>query len=202
MHLGIPCNSWTRARDRGPLKLPGVAGWPSRLRSDQEPWGLAALVNPPDIAAVLVGNTLARLSVSLMRICRRLGLPFSAENPALSRLWGLPPFRQMLRWAGASWQVTHYCLDGMPWKKPTGLLGYLVDLDPVVRRCSGRLCERTGRCHQPLTGRSPAGPLWTLVAQPYPKPLAWRLARALVSARVGSAASRLSRVWCGCHKSQ
>ena len=37
VHLGTPCQSFSRARDRGPIKQPGQKGWPSRLRSDAHP---------------------------------------------------------------------------------------------------------------------------------------------------------------------
>eukprot|EP00969_Alexandrium_andersonii_P073190 3229189-Alexandrium_andersonii.AAC.1 len=73
-------------------------------------------------------------------------------------------------------------MDGMPWKKATKFLGIFLDLDPVERRCTGRLCQRTGRPHQVLPGRSPQGPLWTKVAEPYPAPLARRLAKAFETA--------------------
>ena len=47
LHFGVPCETWTRARDRGPVRTAEQhAGWPGRLRSNQELWGLSALQHP------------------------------------------------------------------------------------------------------------------------------------------------------------
>ena len=49
-------------------------------------------------------------------------------------------------------------------------------LDPF--RCKGRgWCSRTGRAHLELTGKALNGQFWTLIAQPYPRPLCKKLAQ-------------------------
>ena len=186
VHLGTPCSSFSRARDRAGVRAPGSAGWPGALRSAAAPWGLAAVQHRDDLAALRLGNTLARFSIGIWRLCKRLVIPASLENPATSRLWDLPELVAAGRWEDSHEVVTHYCQDGMPWKKATRFRGLFMDLSAVPRRCSGPrgLCSRTGRPHQALEGRSPAGPLWTKVAEPYPRPLSNRLAAALHSATV------------------
>ena len=62
LRFGVPCETWTRARDRGPLKgLHGGPGWPSRLRSDEHLWGLPELICTKDLAAVAQANRLVRV---------------------------------------------------------------------------------------------------------------------------------------------
>ena len=95
VHIGIPCGTFSRARDRGPLKPPGGAGWPSRLRSNAEPQGLSALRNPSDIAAVKAGNALCSFVGSIIDICNLHGIPVSVENPQSSRLWMMRPMRKL-----------------------------------------------------------------------------------------------------------
>jgi hypothetical protein len=178
VHLGTPCQSFTRARDRGPIKQPGQKGWPSRLRSDAYVWGLPELVNPPDILAVEVGNRLARFSISVLNTCRVHAIPCTVENPAGSRLWLLPGFKLLARHARWREIITHYCMWGKPWKKPTRFAGLFLDLLPVERLCRGRaVCCRTGCTHQSLQGTSPSGVMWTKVAEPYPRPMCNTLAR-------------------------
>jgi len=184
LHFGVPCESWTRARDRGPLRKPGrLGGWPSRLRSDTELWGLAAVTHPPDRAAINLGNRLALVILLVMRVAKHMQVPFTVENPATSRLWRLPQFTRASQWPHSSLQIIHVCMDGKPWKKPTQILGYRVDLQQVCRQCVGpsRCCSRSKQPHQILSGTSPNGMLWTRVAQPYPQRLAKRWAQALES---------------------
>ena len=177
VHLGTPCQSFTRARDWGPIKQPGQKGWPSRLRSDAHPWGLPELVNPHDIIAVQVGNRFANFSISVLNTCRVHGIPCSVENPAGSRLWLLLAFKIMARHAQWREVVTHYCMWENLWKKPTRFAGFYLDLLPIERLCHGRaLCSRTGCKHQCLQGTAPSGAMWTKVAEPYPTPMCNSLA--------------------------
>ena len=80
--LGVPCNSWSRARDR--------PGGPPRLRTDTEVMGLSSLV-PGDLEKVRTGNILMRFAVSLIHVCIDVGVPVAVENPHMSRLWLAPP---------------------------------------------------------------------------------------------------------------
>jgi len=198
LHFGVPCESWTRARDRGPPRMPGkLAGWPSRLRSDEEIWGLAAVMHPPDGAVINVGNQLALITLSVMRAAKHMQLPFIVENPATSRLWLIPQMQRAQRWDHASFDTTLYYMDGKPWKKPTSILAYRVDLSTVVRQCHGvsRMCQRSQKPHQLLTGKSPSGMLWTRVAQPYKQKLVTRWAAALEAGAMNTRALKESRWW-------
>ena len=185
VHLGTPCGTWSRARDRGPVRVVGgPPGWPGRLRSAEHPWGLPEVQHPRDVAALAAGNALAKFSISVARQCRNLEIPFGIENPFSSRLWTLPGMRAIRGWPHAFWACTDFCQDGVPWRKPTGLLGYRVNMHDAARQCSGRgRCSRTGRPHHQLVGSSPSGKMWTAVAEPYPPKLAARLASAYVSGR-------------------
>ena len=72
-HLGTPCTSWSRARDR--------PGGPPRLRSDEHLWGLPGLV-AGDQVAVHTGNVTFRFSGSMLQCCRHMRVPVAVENPA------------------------------------------------------------------------------------------------------------------------
>jgi len=194
IHMGTPCSTFSRARDTGPLKaVHSNAGFPSRLRSDTEPWGLAAVVNLADRHSIQVGNSLARFSFGLLALARRLQLPATMENPKGSRLWILPPARQASLWSEYCCIDTDFCQWGKPWKKGTRFIGVNIDLLPLARVCTGRsTCCRTGKPHQSLTGIDPAtGRFWTAVAEPYPKALALSLAMAFEHSQGRSTARRL-----------
>ena len=195
LHMGTPCSSFSRARDRGPPRQPGVPSYPCRLRSDTEPWGMCEVWHPKDRAAIDLGNSLARFSHSLALLARHMSLPLTVENPAGSRLWALPPFASMLRWPHSHNIVTHFCAWGTCWQKPTRVWGLHVSLTSLEHKCSGRAtCSFTGHAHQGLSGRSPQGPFWTKVAEGYPRRLcrAWgdcfmQLHGACLSAKRGAA---------------
>ena len=196
IHIGTPCQSLTRARDRGPIKTVGQAGWPSRLRSDEFPWGLPQLVNPPDLMAVRVGNQLARFSASLLEHSRFHQVPATVENPSSSRLWILPPFRKLARATGWCQIQTHFCMFGKPWKKPTTFGGFFVNLVPAARLCKGRaICDRSRCAHQSLQGSGPDGRMWTKIAEPYPATLCDKLAACFEEALGTALTRKLQSLW-------
>ena len=87
-HLGLPCNSFSRARDQ--------PGGPPPLRSDAQPLGLDNL-RPGDALKVQIGNCLLRFSVRFLVLCSLLFVSCTLENPARSRVWICPPMFHFLR---------------------------------------------------------------------------------------------------------
>ena len=112
LHLGTPCNSFTRARDAGP--------GPPRLRSDEHPLGLPSLWRPGDINAVNIGNRLMRFSAEALRACSNNNIPASIENPRLSRMWLCPPMVAIKRLRSFNFYIVDFCMCGTPWKKQLG----------------------------------------------------------------------------------
>ena len=164
LHLGTPCNSFSRARDSGP--------GPPRLRSDESPLGLPSLWRLGDIQAVNVGNKLMRFSTEALRACLAAHVPASMENPRLSRIWLCPPIAALMRLRAFNFFIVDFCMCGTPWKKPTGVLAVGLCLEAFdALRCLGAprgICRRTGRPHQVLRGLNDAGIFHTKAAESYP----------------------------------
>lgn len=171
-HLGTPCHSLSRARDR--------PGGPPRLRSDQQPLGLPDL-RPGDQLKVTQENRLMRFSCRVLLLALQLHIPFTLENPRHSRLWFCPGVQNiMCRRAIDTVDVT-FCAFGTAWKKPTKFLGIHLDLS-LLRpySCVGTkrgICAHTGCPHIPLMGQHPSGVWMTKVAEPYPLVLCRKLAQ-------------------------
>jgi len=160
--IGLPCNSWSRARH----DLDG--GGP---RSAQYIWG-KPLLSPADSLRVSLGNNTLKFSCKLVRLCKKLGVIACVENPHTSMAWQAPPLTALLRTAHSS--VTDYCQYNMPWRKRTRVASWNLDVECVPgKRCLGRsgICSRTKQPHIQLTGAHPALHIpWTKVAEPYPWP--------------------------------
>ena len=176
VHLGTPCSSFSRARD--------IPGGPPPLRSDSEPWGRAAITSQADLMKIKIGNTLAQFSIGVFELCRRLGVIVSLENPELSRIWLLPSFHEMQSRPKVGIEITDFCQDGTKWRKRTRILYANCDLSGIGKKCTGikGICSRTGEKHQHLQGKTSSGVFRTLVAEPYPRPLCQRWARAIDNA--------------------
>lgn len=190
-HGGFPCNSWSRARDRG--------GGPPRLRSADHIWGLADL-KPWDEEKVRVGNVLVRFMVSFCFLAISLSVPWTIENPARSYAWLAPPMARLLKASGVNTWVTEYCMFGLPWRKSTWFVAFLVDLSHLDKyRCTGRVCARTGARHEQLTGTNGAGQFKTKVAEPYPRRLCRILAQGFISehARARATQFQILTAWPG-----
>jgi hypothetical protein len=187
VHIGTPCKSWSRARDR--------PGGPPPLRSNSEVWGLPGL-SPGDQLKVHVGNTLARFSMSVMFAARFANIACSLENPASSRLWITPPAKRLLTSSRVSDVVSDFCQWGTSWLKPTRIVGVCLDLSRLARRCNFRsnnfVCSRSGCRHQQLCGQAEGGKFWTEIAEAYPKPFARALALALSDAVTANLARNFS----------
>ena len=81
-----------------------------------------------------MGNRLALFSLRIMRLCARLGIPCSLEQPASSWMLKLPPFLRAVKRFQLQHTVLHYCQFGEAWKKLTALLACHADLSPLGRK--------------------------------------------------------------------
>jgi hypothetical protein len=189
VHLGTPCQSFSRARDQ--------PGGPPPLRSDALPLGLPDR-RPGDQRAIEIGNALMVFSASVLRTCARFLIPATMENPGRSRIWLCPPIARLLGRPGFSFNLTEFCMWGMRWRKSTAFLATNVDLGCfAAHRCLGAkrgLCKRSGKPHLPLSGQRADGVWWTKVAEPYPPRLCRNVALAFDNALVARRASRFERL--------
>eukprot|EP00959_Pyramimonas_sp_CCMP1952_P228678 4781027-Pyramimonas_sp.AAC.1 len=122
---------------------------------------------------------LVRVVCSLARECNKCHVPWVLENPRTSRLWLVDEIRILER--KASSVVLDYCMYGMPWRKCTRFVGTLPGLESWGRRCTGRVCRRTGHRHQALEGKDPSGAFWTRRAEPYPTSLCNAISSSVVA---------------------
>ena len=187
-HLGTPCNSFSRARDR--------PGGPPRLRSDKHPMGLPGLAEHL-YRKVRDGNVLMRFSCWVLRLAISLHIPFTLENPHRSRLWICPPVLQILRRKVVVWKEIHFCAFGTPWKKPTRILRVHISLDILdwCRCLSSKrgICNFSGKPHVPLAGQDSNGRWMTKIAEPYPPKLTKLLAVAFANEELSLIATEFSR---------
>ena len=90
VHIGIPCGTSSRARER---PLPATmcqagAPQPQPLRSQTHPFGLPTLQGR-DLYKVQKANALARFCIRLIYKAWETGTPFVVENPARAHTWAL-----------------------------------------------------------------------------------------------------------------
>ena len=110
VHLGTPCTSFSGAR-RG---HPGAPGGP--IRTKQFPMGIPN-PQPQDVKKIQDGNSMLRLTIVIIKMCRRLKIPVMMENPRRSRIWWTPSLRPLVE---RSVPVhVDYCQFNMSWQKPT-----------------------------------------------------------------------------------
>jgi len=187
-HLGTPCGSFSRARDR--------PGGPPQLRSDSCPLGLQGL-RPADSKKVAIGNLLMRFTVRVLLLALQLGLAFTVENPQKSRLWLCPPFRRLLRRRFVQQQDVEFCAFGTQWKKSTRFVSTHLVVDNLAPyRCHGAkrgLCAFTGKPHLPLMGQNSTGVWLTKIAEPYPWKLTHVVAKAFLNSDLADIANSFSQ---------
>ena len=169
---------------------------PPPLRSDTALWGLDNIINAADRQKVKEGNIRTKFSLRVFRLCKRLNIAVSIENPYSSRIWKLPAIQRMLRSLGVSFGYSDFCQDAKPWRNRTGFLvaGYSLDF---TRQChsNGKLCSRTNKVHNVLEGKNENGQFWTRIAKKYPRRLCKRWA-SVISNWVGSNwITRVSSLW-------
>jgi hypothetical protein len=174
VHLGTPCTTLSMARRPG--------DGPPPLRSAEHLWGLPDLKGK-NAQKVQDANTLVHLTLRIMRECIRLKIPCTIENPRTSRLWQLPPVKNLFERHKV--QLVHFemCQYGTAWRKSTTLACYnFPEAEALGRRCSAAsgCCSRTGCKHFILQGQDAAGNWLTARAQAYPTQLCNAYANAMV----------------------
>lgn len=173
--LGMPCNSWSRARKYDDLG-------PPPLRDDDEYlWGLPNL-SKADQRKVQQGNQLLMATYNIIQYCIKHNIPWALENPWTSRAWLTSPLQELLR--SGQLQRVDFCQFGTPWRKATGIMASPdAWLKPIMVSCepaNGR-CSKTGRKHIILQGTDASGTFLTMRAQPYPKGMCKKIAIQLKS---------------------
>ena len=108
VHLGLPCDSFAKARDCRPGPLP--------LRSDALPMGLPDL-RESDQQNVIRSNRLLKFSISLLVMCTRCKIPATLENPWTSWAWITPSMKWPCRRKEVSLYRTDFCMWGRPHRK-------------------------------------------------------------------------------------
>ena len=166
--LSPPCSTWSAAARPG-------------YRSREHLWGIPGQ-SRARCANVDLGSETLRVSVQLVRLCRRRHVPVFLEHPRNSLVWQVPEVRELCSLAGAQELDYDACLYGARWRKGIKTVAWNAGRFAFsARRCSGRLgvCSHTGKRHVVLTGPSPSGPLWTSIAATLPPQLCHELAAAL-----------------------
>jgi hypothetical protein len=87
-------------------------------------------------ASTRLSHACAVFSLRVIRLCRKLHVHWSLENPASSKLWKLPGFVNILSKPDSALVRFHMCRYGAPWLKPTCIATSL-PLDCLERRCHG-----------------------------------------------------------------
>ena len=186
-HLGTPCSSFSRARDR--------PGGPPPLRSDVCPLGLPGL-READQIKVRIGNCLMYFSCLLLRLALTWHLAFTMENPARSRIWLCPSVRRLLCRRFTSVVDVTFCAFGMPWRKPTKIFGVHLDVTILssfyCRGAKRGLCLYTGKPHVALMGQTDG--VWrTKIAEPYPQEFCRQLSQCFSNFELSLLAAEFSR---------
>lgn len=168
--LGMPCQSWSRARRWD--------GGPPPLRDDAvEIWGRQNL-NKSDKQKTLAGNVLLLWTTTFVTLCNILSIPWIIENPWTSRSWNTPDMQRLIK-KGASLHQVDYCQYGVPWRKSTGLMLFGIPQIASILKTGcpnqGR-CSRTSKRHIILSGKDSNDVWWTHRAQPYPHQLCYDIA--------------------------
>ena len=88
VHMGLPCGTCSRAREKPLPKHLQHRRAPQPLRSEQHLEGLPSLTGS-DLLKVQMANSLYKAAVVILEICRRLGCCITIENPLRSWLWML-----------------------------------------------------------------------------------------------------------------
>ncbi|CAK0826016.1 unnamed protein product [Prorocentrum cordatum] len=144
--LGMPCSSWSMARNR--------PNGPPALRDGKHLLGLPGL-SSSDSLKVMLGNRLACFSFSFFLECALRGVPAAIENPATSWVW-------QTKWAVHAAKQTNvkvidfdFCAFGTQWRKRTRVMYVHVNLDALSScKCSGRgCCSFSQAPHKALEGK-------------------------------------------------
>ena len=130
IHLGLPCGTCSRARDKAlPVSLRSSFRAPPPLRDAQNLLGFSYLTGV-DADKVAAANKLYQFAVEVLRLCYSHNLQVSIENPERSWLWGVltlfvlrDPDLNFVEWFRNLEKVSfHSCMHGGTRAKHTRLL--------------------------------------------------------------------------------
>ena len=183
IHLGLPCGTCSRARERElPEHLRSQHSAPPPLRSAEHLMGMPGLVGT-NLAKVQAANTLYYFGVQLLFLCFELDILVSVENPARSWLWGIltrlvaainnPEFT---KWYAALTSTDfHACMHGGERNKRTRLLASQGLYDELSAECDN------SHQHKPwfVVQRGSGLEFATALEAEYPRVLSTRMAACL-----------------------
>ena len=186
VHLGLPCGTCSRAREKPlPKHLQATHRDPKPLRDAQHLLGFATLTGL-DRTKVDQANNLYRFGVRVLHLCYTLGLLVSIENPMRSCLWGLLTLLILqtdnsgfISWFSQLAKVDfHACMHGSDRDKKTRLLASPGLFDVLAVDCDNN------HAHKPwyVASRGPHLEFATALEAEYPRLLCQRMAQCLVRA--------------------
>ncbi len=180
VHMGPPCGTFTRARERPiPEHLREQnAPNPQPLRSDQRPEGLSPRhLTPLDSLKVEKGNVIAEFCARVAQYCLDNGKLFTIENPTGSLLWKLPAYTSLIADDRVASVDFHACMWGSRRDKRTSFVTNMPQMEALRKTCDG------SHEHAPWGLRWNKG--WRFATEEeceYPKPLCEAAAKAAATA--------------------
>ena len=184
LHMGLPCGTCSRAREKALPHHLRHFGAPPPLRSGVFPLGLPGLsgLNKQKVEAA---NSLYVFAIRVLRVCYAKGITISIENPERSWLWTIltqlvlqTQDSSFIRWFGALEKVSfHSCMHGGSRNKATRLL-----CSPSIFSSLNAECDNS-HPHEPWTIQREGAGLSFATAQEaeYPQLLCARMSDLLGS---------------------
>ena len=184
LHMGLPCGTCSRAREKALPKHLSHFGAPQPLRDGIFPLGLPGLsgLNKQKVEAA---NCLYVFAIQILQVCYKRGITISIENPERSWLWTIltklvlqTHDSNFIRWFGALEKVSfHSCMHGGSRNKATRLL-----CSPSIFSSLNAECDNS-HPHNPWTIQTKGAGLSFATAQEaeYPQLLCTRMADLLGS---------------------
>jgi hypothetical protein len=131
VHFAPPCSTFSTARrvDRKGAAPP--------LRSAEEPLGMSD-VDSKYKDRLKEANRCAIHTAKLARLCVRMGVFFSVENPAKSLLWQLSGYKALMQLKTVEFVEGDQCPLGSIYKKATGWCTNAPFLAGLGQRCPGQ----------------------------------------------------------------
>ena len=142
IHMGLPCGTCSRAREKPMPSRLGVHMGPQALRNAGNLMGIKGL-SGADQLKVELANALYRAAITILETCMALGCFISIENPARSWLWALLAFliketgnTELISWYGKLESVYFdACAHGSSRDKRTKLLATEGLFSSLARDC-------------------------------------------------------------------
>ena len=136
-HFAPSCGTASRARGRPLPKLERMGiKVPKPLRSDRQPGGLDGLSGVDKLRAE-TANITYDSTCTLIKLCHRLAIAVSLENPENSLFWKIPAVKALLQ--TVTGHVTYFdnCCHGGTRKKGTAWWASVDWFDSLAARCDG-----------------------------------------------------------------